>query len=274
MNDPPGSNSVASPRLPNDEENERTTLLLARLGSALEKVNIPKAFASTLALVFTVGKIGQNDMSAIITSNIKVPSSASQSVRVRTSSAGPANLTEKTTRLEALSELLVRLVNQITVPPKAPRSNSVRTTALFPNGIVFAIDDAQWVDPLSWSLISALARRCPRLLFIMAMRPMTRSNGDVPTRLMSSPEARIVKLGGLSQEAVSKLVISMYGDGVQSIQDRLLETIMEKTGGNPLFVIHVAKGLKQQRNLSVSPQNELFLKVKKKNSFFFFLALC
>ena len=97
-------------------------------------------------------------------------------------------------RFDQLVDLVAAIINRVTgatavspgagvetatssiTPAPLASSPSVSSvggeSAILPNGLIVAIDDAQWLDTMSWSLIGLLARRCPRLFLVR-----TRSRG-------------------------------------------------------------------------------------------------
>ena len=133
-------------------------------------------------------------------------------------------------RFDALADLIVGIINRVTgaraateaaTPP--PSAESPLLEPLLPNGLILAVDDAQWLDSMSWSLLGLLARRCPRLMLMLALRRFGRTPADSLLRIESMPDCTTITLSGLSPMGVSALVAHIYGDNVASVHERLLD---------------------------------------------------
>jgi len=136
---------------------------------------------------------------------------------------------------------------------------------------------------------------------VISLRKFGRSTADPLQRIESLPGTKSLQLAGLPPAAVGKLVAHVYGENVTSVHEKLLDkyerprcpyawgaasggadggrcdtappgllvraaSIMSKTGGNPLFVEHMAVAMKGQRYLVVSGTGELFFKPKQNPS--------
>jgi hypothetical protein len=159
-------------------------------------------------------------------------------------------------RFDALADLIAAIINKVTGAPPAPETALPTSTptlspvsavpplllqqavpsaaahaaaqaaaaeALLPHGLILAVDDAQWLDSMSWSLLGFLARRCPRMFLVLALRRFGRGASDSLLRIESMPECTTVTLGGLSPMGVSRLVAQIYGDNVVAVHERLLD---------------------------------------------------
>lgn len=127
-------------------------------------------------------------------------------------------------RFESRTELLIEILRQ-------------QATQL---PLVLLIDDAQWVDSLSWQLIQAVAQtlsaaRLP-LLLVLGMRPFEKA--DLPidiTQLRALPEAEELQLKPFTPQDTINLVALRLGVATDQLPPAILQPIIERVGGNPFF---------------------------------------
>jgi DNA-binding winged helix-turn-helix (wHTH) protein/tetratricopeptide (TPR) repeat protein len=107
--------------------------------------------------------------------------------------------------------------------------------------IAFSIDDLQWADRASLLLLEVLARMLPRarMLIIGTYRTTELSEPQPFARSLVALSrcCECITLSGLSEADVS----SLLSGEVQAIDAKLVKHVYEITGGNPLFVIHIAR---------------------------------
>lgn len=119
--------------------------------------------------------------------------------------------------------------------------------------LLAVFDDLQWSDPASVELLVHLFRLVndAPLLFICALRPMRRLPG---WRIKQSAEADYphryteLNLGPLTEPESSQLVGGLLS--ATELQEDLFADILQKTGGNPLFVEAVIQDLVDHGTLS------------------------
>jgi predicted ATPase len=104
--------------------------------------------------------------------------------------------------------------------------------------LLVLIEDVHWADEVSLDLISYIARNIGNsaILFLLSHRP----DEDLPD-WSALPNTLKLALEGLSAEACLALVRGMLKD--QPLSERFGEFILEKAGGNPLFLGEVIRNL-------------------------------
>lgn len=107
-------------------------------------------------------------------------------------------------------------------------------TAAAAQPIALLVEDAQWLDSASWSLLVRVAAEVPRLLLLITER---RSPGEPApaerAELLALPrtEERVVR--SLDSEYTTALIRDRLG--VPSVPAVVLEPILERVAGHPLF---------------------------------------
>lgn len=163
-------------------------------------------------------------------------------------------------RHDQLSGLIIKLINKVTCPPLPVPMNE---------GLLFAIDDGHWVDNMSWQLTWKIVRSCPRVMFVVTHRTAsTASQAKTMTRLHSMPGSVQIVLPGLNRADVARLMCFRYNQAtsgsaeavVRAVSDKVLDIVLQKTGGNPLYVEYMFTALLNNKLLDVTPNLELILK--------------
>lgn len=117
-------------------------------------------------------------------------------------------------------------------------------------GLVLCIDDLQWSDASTLTLLDFLARRREpaRLLLIGIFRPADVLGRGHPLDALLR-ELRLHELcsdlavSRLGEEAIEEYAIRRFGEGVRPIARRLAATVHRRTEGNPLFMVEVLNDL-------------------------------
>lgn len=109
--------------------------------------------------------------------------------------------------------------------------------------LVLVLDDLHWMDSASIDLLSHLiessALRVPNeefyITFIACARPVGPEHplGSAVDRMQCQPISEMLELTGLDSSAVYEFVAAL---GVTRPSDQLIQTVMQITRGNPLFV--------------------------------------
>ncbi|MFQ5612637.1 MAG: ABC transporter substrate-binding protein [Anaerolineae bacterium] len=113
--------------------------------------------------------------------------------------------------------------------------------------LVLALDDLQWADPTSLQLVESilpLAAEQPVLL-LLSMRPERDRKAWTLRRhaLEQEPGRGLdLTLNGLEREPATAL-IAHYAPG---LPDRIVAYLVEKGGGNPLFLVEIVRTLQAQ----------------------------
>ncbi len=158
-----------------------------------------------------------------------------------------------------LSQVIPRLelvVGKLAVPSLGPREAQgrlhrafrgfVETVARRRPPLVLLVDDLQWADPASQSLLDALVASLESLplLIIGACRDQE-LDPALTSRLETwerQGKARAIRVGNLPPEALANLVGEALRTEAATVSP-LARLIHEKTGGNALFAIHFLASL-------------------------------
>lgn len=108
-----------------------------------------------------------------------------------------------------------------------------RLTAQYP--LVLAVDDLQWADPTSRQLLETL-------LPLTAERPLLLLLASRPTATPIFPDADLpqLTLDAFSETAAADLIQHQ----APTLPPRLVETLVDKGGGNPLFLVELVRTLR------------------------------
>ena len=96
--------------------------------------------------------------------------------------------------------------------------------------LVLSFDDAQWLDPSSWALLQAASQRIPRLLMLVAARPLAETP-PAYQRLAYAGGTLRIQLRGLAPEALRELLARRLG--VADVPEPILQLIAARSQGNP-----------------------------------------
>ncbi|MEW5939074.1 MAG: adenylate/guanylate cyclase domain-containing protein [Chloroflexota bacterium] len=124
------------------------------------------------------------------------------------------------------------------------------------------LDDAQWLDAATWTLLNALPRELPDLLILVSLRPLPREemgeqNEQEYQRLRASPRTRVIRLSSLSGEEITAIVAQRLG--VDNIPRPLIEFIRARAQGNPFFSEEIALALRDTGVLRVGENREALI---------------
>ncbi|MEZ4426601.1 MAG: AAA family ATPase [Nannocystaceae bacterium] len=115
---------------------------------------------------------------------------------------------------------------------------------------VVVLEDAHWLDSLSWSLALAAARALRPLLLVIATRPFGEQVPGEFAQLLATPSAHHVKLGPLTADDVRLLVGRRFG--ADQLPEVVVRTLRESAGGHPLFGEELAYALRDAGAIEVS----------------------
>jgi predicted ATPase/DNA-binding winged helix-turn-helix (wHTH) protein len=118
------------------------------------------------------------------------------------------------------------------------------------HGLVLCVDDLQWSDASTLTLLDFLARRREpaRLLVIGVFRPADVLGREHPLSAVRR-ELRLHELcsemtvSRLTEDAIEEYALRRLGDGVRPIARELAATLHRRTEGNPLFMVQVLNDL-------------------------------
>jgi class 3 adenylate cyclase/tetratricopeptide (TPR) repeat protein len=99
--------------------------------------------------------------------------------------------------------------------------------------LVLVIENAQWLDLISWKLLLRLQQDVQSLLLTLALRPLTEPLPTDFQQLYYSPHTHILHLENLSADDTIALVCQRLG--VNNLPDSVAKLILDKAQGHPLF---------------------------------------
>ncbi len=104
------------------------------------------------------------------------------------------------------------------------------------DALAIVLDNAQWLDALSWDVLYHLAQQLgdQPLTILVAMRPVKRTSParlDALAALSATRELRLEPLGAADVEALAAAEL-----GAATLPDGITDLVMQKTGGNPFFI--------------------------------------
>ncbi len=104
------------------------------------------------------------------------------------------------------------------------------------DGLAIILDNAQWLDALSWDLADRIAHEITHrpLALLIALRPFDTEPPQEFKAIQEQDNTRRLELQKLDAENCALLAAEQLGVG--SLPDPIAQIIMQKTGGNPLFI--------------------------------------
>lgn len=133
----------------------------------------------------------------------------------------------------------------------------------FENTLVLLIDDFQWADPDSRTLLIGLASRCRKLraLFLFLGRPdlSPRRWGEMEAALTAEAGAKIFTLSPLIEEEVGEILAlgATFPDPAQASE--IVTKIHQASAGNPFFIREILRELHEQGVLRSDGQGWVFM---------------
>ncbi len=149
-----------------------------------------------------------------------------------------------------LDDLLGIADPDVPLPAIDPDARRRRLTALInaaslarTEPVLYIIEDAQWIDEFSESLLADLLTVIPKTpsTVLITYRP------EYQGALMQTPDAQTIELAPLSDSDTAALIVELLGSD-PSIGD-LAATIAERAAGNPFFAEEMVRELVQRRVL-------------------------
>lgn len=122
--------------------------------------------------------------------------------------------------------------------------------------LLLVIDDAHWVDSVSWTLLRRIHREVEPLLLVVVTRPMGSEAPEVFGELIRHPATSHLALDTLPPAAIEELVGQRLG--VSRLPPELSQFILQKAEGNPFFSEELAFALRDGGYLVIE-QNEVRL---------------
>jgi class 3 adenylate cyclase/tetratricopeptide (TPR) repeat protein len=116
--------------------------------------------------------------------------------------------------------------------------------------LLVVLEDAHWCDSASWALVWLVCHQLPRVLLVLALRPLAEPVPDELQRLRRAPDAQQLDLDPLPADDVAALVRQRLG--VTSVPQPIVDLIGEHAGGNPFFSEELASALRDTGAVTVT----------------------
>jgi class 3 adenylate cyclase len=116
-----------------------------------------------------------------------------------------------------------------------------------PLGIL--LEDAHWLDSLSWELALAVRRRVPGVLLVIATRPVGAELEATLRQFTEQPETHVVDLSRLSFDEAHDLILRQLG--VSRVPDALVRLVEARAAGYPLFIGELVGALRDAGIITV-----------------------
>jgi class 3 adenylate cyclase/tetratricopeptide (TPR) repeat protein len=100
--------------------------------------------------------------------------------------------------------------------------------------VLIALEDAHWWDSASWRLARRIVERVPRVRLLVTARPGAAQANDEAETFLSHEQIQRLALAGLGMEEAGELVASVAG--AERVARPLIEWLLERTQGHPLFL--------------------------------------
>jgi class 3 adenylate cyclase/predicted ATPase len=125
--------------------------------------------------------------------------------------------------------------------------------------LALILEDAQWLDSLSWNLTVQAARtlavaRVPLLLAVV-MRPLEDETARAEPQILAAlPETERLALNSLPPEELVTLAAARLGVDGADLPAAVAQLIRTRTGGNPFFAEEIIYALRDSEMISVTPE--------------------
>lgn len=119
--------------------------------------------------------------------------------------------------------------------------------------LIIALEDAHWLDSLSWELTLSVARalKSAPLLLILALRPLELAHPTAHRSLTQLPDAVTVELEAMAEKEMITLVAAKLGVTAEALPPEVIELIRDRAGGNPFFAEELAHALRDSEVFEV-----------------------
>ncbi len=126
--------------------------------------------------------------------------------------------------------------------------------------LTLILEDAQWLDSLSWDLTVQVARaltvaRAPLLLAVV-MRPLEDERIQVEPQLLAGlPGTERLTLDSLSPEEIVTLAAARLGVAVVDLPAVVVQLLHTRAGGNPFFAEEIVNALRDNEIITVTTED-------------------
>lgn len=128
-------------------------------------------------------------------------------------------------RADNLHRLLVRLAGHVAA--QAPS--------------LLLLEDAHWLDSISWALLRLLVEQVPGMLVAVSLRPLAEPPAELQA-LLAAPGTTLLELRPLEASDIFELLCAQLG--VRSLPAPVQSFILEKGEGNPFYSEQLALALR------------------------------
>lgn len=112
------------------------------------------------------------------------------------------------------------------------------------------MENANWCDTASWSLMLAISQHIPSLLVVIATRPLSDPVPESYQRLLDLPRTRRLSLSPLSLEETQELICQRLG--IARVPESITTLIYEKAQGNPFFTEEMTYTLRDSSQIIIA----------------------
>jgi predicted ATPase len=107
--------------------------------------------------------------------------------------------------------------------------------------LILIVEDGHWADAASIELLGSLADELADhpLMLLLASRP----TGDGPDLAGARVPHTIIRLDPLSTGHSERLLAAFFGDSLRRLPERMRALIVERAGGNPLYLEEIVRSL-------------------------------
>lgn len=116
--------------------------------------------------------------------------------------------------------------------------------------IVFLLEDAQWFDSASWSLIRRVAAEVAPILMVIATRPLSEPLPVEYRSLLAETFTTRLNLSPIALDDVHALVAQRLG--VKTVPISIAKLISEKAEGNPFFVEELTYAMRESGLIQIT----------------------
>lgn len=115
--------------------------------------------------------------------------------------------------------------------------------------LMIVVEDAQWLDSASWSLLQAVSSRRLPVLVLMSSRPLKGDARSLLSAWQKAAAARLIELGPLSRDAAAELMRRKLG--VTSLTDGVESLVHARAAGHPFFTEELVLALRDSGALRI-----------------------
>ena len=103
------------------------------------------------------------------------------------------------------------------------------------------LEDVHWFDPRSWSLVSLVSQRVPRLQLSLTLRPRPQPVHDDERLLQERADCATMHVGPLSKDDIG--VLACRRIGASTLSESVRAVLDARCGGHPLTAEELASSL-------------------------------